>query len=74
MDTATKLGIDAAKPASKIVVQKTTEAKGDLIGNKIADKINSVGITKSRETEDERQEIYVPPEKVQQIIGDSRLF
>ena len=46
MDTATKTEIDAAKTASKIVVQKTAEATGDLIGNKIADKITSVGKTK----------------------------
>ena len=39
MDTATKTGIDAAKTESKRVVQKTAEATGDLIGNKIADKI-----------------------------------
>ena len=37
MDTATKAGIDAADTASKRVVQKTAEATGDLIGNKIAD-------------------------------------
>ena len=36
IDAATKTGIDAAKTASKRVVQKTTEATGDLIGNKIA--------------------------------------
>ena len=34
MDTATKTGKDAAKIASKRVVQKTAEATGDLIGNK----------------------------------------
>ena len=39
MDTATKTGIDAAKTTSKRVVQKTAEAAGDLIGNKIADKL-----------------------------------
>ena len=33
MNTATKTGIDAAKTASKRVVQKTAEATGDLIGN-----------------------------------------
>ena len=38
-DTATKTGIDAAKTASKRVVQNTTEATVDLIGNKIADKL-----------------------------------
>ena len=49
MDTATKTGIDAAKTASKRVVQKTAEATGDLIRNKIADKITSLGETKSKE-------------------------
>ena len=38
MDTATKTGIDAAKTASKRVVQKTAQATVDLIWNKIADK------------------------------------
>ena len=59
MDTATKAGINAAKTASKRIVQKTVEAAEDLIGNKIADKI-SVCKTKSKEKEDERQEIYIP--------------
>ena len=49
MDTATKTGIDAAKAASKRLFQKTAEATGDFIGNKIADKITSVGKTKSQE-------------------------
>ena len=66
MDTATKTETDA----SKRVVQKTTEATGDLIGNKIADKITSIGKTKSKEKELERQEIYRPPEKRQQITDD----
>ena len=74
MDTATKTRLDAAKTASKRVVQKTAEATGDLIGNKIADKITSVGKTKSKEKEDERQKIDIPPEKRQQIIDDLRLF
>ena len=74
MDIATKTGIDAAKTNSKWVVQKTAETTGDLIGNKIADKITSLGKTKSKEKEDERQEIYIPPEKRQQIIDDLRLF
>ena len=45
-----------------------------MIGNKTADKITSVAKTKSQEKEDERQEIYIPPEKRQQIIDDLRLF
>ena len=36
MDPAIKTGIDAAKTASKQVVQKTAEATGDLTGNRIA--------------------------------------
>ena len=43
IDTATKTGVDAAKAASKRLVQKTAEATGDLIGNKMADKITSAG-------------------------------
>ena len=48
MDTATKAGIDAAKTVQKRVVQKTAEATSDLIGNKIADKITSIGIPKEK--------------------------
>ena len=72
--------MDAAKIASKRVVQKTAEATGDLRGNKIADQITSLGKTKSKrktngkEKEKEQQEIYIPPEKRQQIIYDLRLF
>ena len=80
MDTATKTRIDAAKTASKRVVQTTAEATGDLIGNKIADKITSVGKSKNKQKQDEineineTEEIYIPPEKRQQIINDPRLF
>ena len=75
MDNATKIGMDAAKIASKGVVQKTAEATRDLIGNKIADKITSLGKTKNKEKEEkETEEIYIPPEKRQQIIDDLRLF
>ena len=72
MDTETKTGIDAANTASKRVVQKTAEATGDLNGNKIADKITSIG--KSKEKPKETEEIYIPPEKRQQIIDDLRSF
>ena len=72
MDTATKTGIDAAKTASKRVVQKSAEATGDLIGNKIADKITSIG--KPKEKTKEAEEIYIPSEKRQQIIDGLRLF
>ena len=48
MDTATKTEIDAAKSASKRVVQKTAEATEDLIWNKVTDKIASADKTKSK--------------------------
>ena len=77
MDAATKTGLDAAKTAFERVVQKTAEATGDLIGNKIANRITSVGEPKNKQKKDETnetEEIYIPPEKRQQIIDDFRLF
>ena len=74
MDTAAKPGMDAAKTASKRVVQKTPEATGDLIGNKIADKITTIVKPKEKEKAKETEEIYIPPEKRQQIIDDPKLF
>ena len=58
LDTATMARIDAAKTASKRVVRKTAEASGDLIGNKISDKI-----TKSNIEPETPKEIYKPPKK-----------
>ena len=74
MDTATKTGMDVAKAASKRVVQKTAEGTGDLIGNKIADKITLIGKPKEKEKRKEIEEIYLLPEKRQQIIDGLRLF
>ena len=51
MDTSTKARVNAAKTASKRVVQKTAEATEDLVGNKIADKIRLAGKTKNKEKE-----------------------
>ena len=42
LDNAKKSITDAIKTASKSVIQKTAETTGDLIGNKIADKMTSV--------------------------------
>ena len=74
MDTATKTGIDAAKTASKRVVQKTAEATGYLIGNKIAEKITSLGKTKEKEKTNKAEDIYIPLEKKQQIIDVLTLY
>ena len=68
MVTATKTGIDAANPASKRVVQKTAEATGDLIGNKITDKTNSIGKPKEKEKTKEIEEVYIPPEKDNKLL------
>ena len=38
-DAVIKTEMNAARTASKRVVQKIAEATGDLVGNKIADKI-----------------------------------
>ena len=72
MDTAMKTGRDASKTTSKIVIQKTVEAAGDLTGDKITGKITSVGKTESKENE--RQEFYIPPVKRWQTIDDLRFF
>ena len=42
VDTSKKSATDAFKTASKRAIQKTAEATGDLVGNKIADKITSI--------------------------------
>ena len=42
LDSAKKSTTDAIKTASKRPIQKTAEATGDLIGNKIADKITNI--------------------------------
>ena len=61
MDTATKSGIDPAKTASKRVVQKIAEATGDLTGNKIADKITSIG--KPKEKKQKKQKKLISHQK-----------
>ena len=59
VDTAKKSATDAIKTASKRVIQKTAETTGDLVGNKIADKITSVSkkSTKKLLTIDEDEEL-----------------
>ena len=74
MDTATKTGIHAAKTASKRVVQKTAEVAVDLIGNKIADKIASVGKSKEGDKTKNVEETFITPEKRKQIIDELKLF
>ena len=53
----------AVKTSSKRVVQKTAEATGDLNGNKIADKLTSIGKPKEKEKTKETEAIYIPSGK-----------
>ena len=88
-DTAIKTGKDLTTIAGKKIVHKSAEATGDLVGNKIADKIISMGRSKelgpavkprSKKEKDETnimeetQETYIPPEKRKQIIKVLKLF
>ena len=77
VDTAKKSATDAIKTASKRAIQKTAEATGDLIGNKITN-ISKMSVKELR-INDEDVEItthkkrYIFPEKRQQIIDELRL-
>ena len=84
-DSAKKSIADAMKTASKRSIQKPAEATGDLIGNKIADKITSASKKSNKElsnnwTKEEILEItihkkrYISPEKRQKTIGELRLL
>ena len=55
-DDAKKSPTDAIKTASKRAVQKTAVATGDLIGNKIADKITSVSKKSPKELQNDEME------------------
>ena len=82
LDRAKKSTIDAIKTASKRAIQKIAEATGDLIGNKIADRITSVSKEKSDNNNNNNNEDveltthkkrYISPEERQQIINELRL-
>ena len=49
LDSAKKSTMAAIKTASKRAIQKTAEATGDLIHNKIADKITSISKKPAKE-------------------------
>ena len=67
INIATKTGMDDAKTASKRVVQKTAEDTGELIVNKIADKIRARSKDKEREDEANKIETFFI-EKTQQVL------
>ena len=78
LDKSMDAGKDFAKIAGKKVLTKSAEATGDLIGNKIADRITKSTRNKEENKDDrimeETQELIIPPEKREQIIRDLKLF
>ena len=83
-DTAKKSAIDEIKTPFKRAIQEPSEATGNLIGNKIADKITSVSKKKSNNKnndDDDNDHVkltthkkrFIPPEKRQQISVELRL-
>ena len=69
---------DFAKIAGKKVLTKSAEATGEMIGNKIADRITKISRNKAQKEDDrimeETQELIIPPEKREQIIRDLKLI
>ena len=78
LDNSLNAGKDFAKIAGKKVLSKGAEATGEMIGNKIADRITKSSRNKAQKEDDrimeETQELIIPPEKREQIIRDLKLF
>ena len=70
MNTATKTGLDVTKTASKIAVLKTAEATGELIGNKISEKLWNQNLTWWEFNKCWRNSY--PPDKRQEILNELR--
>ena len=78
LDSAKKSTTDVIKTISKRAIQKTAEATGDLIGNKIADKITNVSRKSAKELQNNEAEVdveratlskrYISPEERQQQL------
>ena len=71
---------DATKATSKRAIQKTAEATGNLVGNKIADKITSLSKKKSNNNNNDddaelstHKKRYISRKERQQIIDELRL-
>ena len=78
LDNSISAGKDFANIAGKKVLNNSAEATGDMIGNKIADRITKSTRNKEQKEDDkimeETQELIIPPEKREQIIKDLKLF
>ena len=78
LDHANECDTDVIKTVSRRAIQKTAEATGDLIANKIADKITRVSKNSPQNNlETNEKEIlrkrYISPELRHKIIDDLRL-
>ena len=78
LDKSMDASKDFTKIAGKKVLHKSAEATGEMIGNKVADRITKSSRNKAQKEDDrimeETQEILIPPEKREQIIKDLKLF
>ena len=78
LDHAKELATDALEATSKKVILKIAEAAGDMICNKITDRITKASRSspqnKSETITNEHEERYIPPEERQKIIDDLKLM
>ena len=78
LDNSISAGKDFPKIAGKKVLTKSAEGTGDMIGNKIADRITKSSRNKAQKEDDrimeETQELIIHPKKREQIIRDLKLF
>ena len=78
LDKSMDAGKDFAKIAGKKMLSESAEATGDMISNKIADRITKSFRNKAQKEDDrimeETQELIIPPEEREQIIRDLKLF
>ena len=81
LDSCRKSTTDAIKTVSKRAIQKTAVATGDLIGNKIADKITNVSKKSAKQLPNDETEkdtthkkrtthkkIYISPKKDNKLL------
>ena len=72
-DAAIKTGKDFATIAGKKIVHKSAETTGDLIGNKIADKITAKPHNEDEVINGVPKERYISPKERQKIIDELKL-
>ena len=83
LDHARQSATDTLKTASKREIQKTTEATGDLISNKIAEKVTKVSkkltknnseTAKNEHDKEIPKERHISPKERKKIIDDLKII